>query len=171
MAAEHWVAHLVRIEELTVVEDLLQGRVDLVLSRNAITEPDLLCEQVGVSRSSVYCGPEHPLAESAEAITEEQLRVSCFVALSTELADPAGPPRTVTIRCNSIEMVRTVCEESRFLAVLPDVLCRNAGREALVRLVTVAVTPAYAIRRRQVAGASVDDFTSALIAELRSGLV
>ena len=108
-----------------VVEQLWAGELDLVVASFARYDEGLTTEVLGYERSSIYCGPAHPLYGSTD-VTLQAVRDHPFTA-PPSLPDgtspegwPVGVPRHVAFEVDRIALGVDVCAGTALLAVLPD---------------------------------------------------
>lgn len=115
-----------------VVDQLLMGELDLVLSSFVRRAEGLETEVLATATSSVYCGPGHPLFGRAEVTMEEVVDHPFVVpppdANGTSVDGwPPEVDRRIALVVDRQQTGLEVCRELPLLAVLPDVLARSAG--------------------------------------------
>jgi DNA-binding transcriptional LysR family regulator len=169
---ERYTLELTSLPHALLVEELLQGRADVVVSDAPLSDADLLSEPVGAAGASVYGAPSHPLVMSG-LIGDEHLRSQCIAVTAGDarLLEELGG--AATIRCHSVEIVRMLGEDGRCLCVLPDALVArdHAARvPGLVRLRALSPTPLFVIQRHPLPGAQVPALVVGLLAALRAAL-
>lgn len=153
--------------QLDPVGRLLRGEVDVVVICAELSDPRLICEQIGEIRVGLYVGPRHPLRDATPS--RDAILASDFVAYRS----PGGPaerwpelmPRRVALWVGDARDAVTACLADRLIAALPDPLVEQCGA-GLRRLALEMVEPValFAVRRRTLGPAHVADV---LVAALR----
>lgn len=158
--------HILRIDGDAASEELLHGNVDLVVLEDPSHGAGLDGERLGDTTFGIYATADHPLAAQSP-ISRRSLDEAAYVAVSTLRASARAP--NTACYCDSIEVARTICESSRLLCVLPDVV---AGRsDTLRRLAAVEESiTVHALRRTPLPSAHDDGRLVELIARLRAAL-
>ncbi len=140
-----------------IVDDLLQGTVDLVLQSISIEHEQLETLFLGEESNGVYCGPGHPLFDPPRVSTEDLERHS-FIAPVPDAQGksndgwPVGHKRHIALYTDHMATGVRACTEGRLLAVLPNAIARTHGLRRLP-FETLPAAPMYAIRRRRLSDA------------------
>lgn len=162
LRAEHprFRPHLVS-DATDVLQRLRGGEIDVGFLSDALRHPDLVTEHLGIARSGVYCGPDHPLAARPDVGLEEILEHDFVGPPPDELGRindgwPARPARRFGAHVDQMRLGREACATLGLLAVLPDAVARSTtGGPGLVRLLADDVIPpidVYATTRKSSQG-------------------
>ena len=114
--------------------DLTHGRIDLLFTSSPPTDDALIREPLCRSGIAVYCGPTHPLANTA-AIDAEALLGHAFVAPPGDPPPDGWPvawPRAVRVVADRQAVGLALCRSGRYLGVFPEVV--RAAHPELRRL-------------------------------------
>ena len=153
--------HVTEIANAEIEEALLQGNIDLVVTGEPPATSSLRRDHLGDARHGLYA------ATAALPKIGERREVAALI----DGPDPttAEIPCRVVVWCESVAMVRTLCERGPIIGVLPDLL---ADETALHRLGDLGDPVAvYALRRGMLPQPAADDRAGRLIASLRALLV
>ncbi len=114
--------------------DLELAILDLRLRAEGLSERPL-----GRERSSIWCGPGHPL-HAEKNVRLEEILIHEFVAPPPGqggLSDdgwPVGIERKIGMHVDQMRVGLELCAKGEFLAVLPDLLVHSSGGPELRRL-------------------------------------
>ena len=148
---------------------LLGGILDVCFLSVPVTHGELTTLLLGEEPNGIYCGPDHPLARASEVTLDDVLAHAFTAPVPDEQGRthegwPIGVDRTVAFYTAQMVVGVQVCREGGLLAVLPDVIARQA--EGLIRLPLdlIPPTPLYAVHRP---GLGLDDRTSRVLAAVQ----
>lgn len=114
-----------------IVDQLWSGVLDLAVGSFRRTAKGICTELIGHERSSVYCGPHHPLFGRVDVTLDEVVRWP-FTAPPPDPTGaspegwPADLPREVVFVVDRIALGVEICASTTLLAVLPDSLAQVA---------------------------------------------
>ena len=139
------VPHLRTAHPERVVQQLLQGDIDVAFLSPSIVHPRLQTEHLGESSNGVYCGRGHPLFRKRKIRRSEILEHDFTAPLRDESGQTheGWPPhlaRRVALYASHMEVGVRACESGGLLAVLPDAIGRERG---LRRLPMDEIAPAH----------------------------
>jgi DNA-binding transcriptional LysR family regulator len=143
--------HVVAVADDGAAAELLHGNVDVVVTTRSTPPPELVATPLGA------------LGFAAYASTSLSLQGVAAVAISQlpELADSV-----VVVRCETIEIARTICERRELACVLP-----RLGWPPLVELAPVGdVVTFHALHRPPLPTSSDDRRLPALVKALQEVL-
>ena len=141
------------LDEAQIVESLLRGDTDMVISGGDASDPTLQIDALGDVSLGVYAHESHPFAAKKDSVTVHDLGSARFVTRAPDDGWPESASREVSASNASLEATLLLCRRG-LLCVLPDVFVHSLGAASgLVRLCEASPARAlFAIRRRPLAG-------------------
>lgn len=148
---------------------LLSGTLDICFLSVPVTHSELTTLLLGEEPNGIYCGPGHPLADQAEVTLDEVLAHPFTSPIPdaqgrTHEGWPIGVERAVSFYTAQMVVGVQVCREGGLLAVLPEVIAKQATELCRLPLELIPPTPLYAVFRP---GLGLDDRTSRVLAAVQ----
>ncbi len=165
--------HLLTPDPDLVVDQLWSGDLDLAVGSFERKAAGIRTEVLAWERSSVWCGPLHPLYGREHVELAEVVRYPFAAPPSTAGQPsvegwPADVPREVGFVVDRITLGVEICAGTDLLAVLPDALAATS-RVRLHRLDLGELLPSTPIVAHCAEPLRADGTVAALLAELRGG--
>ncbi len=130
------IPHLHAVEPRSVVEPLLNGKLDISFLSRSIRHRDLTSYHLGQFTSGVYCGSGHPLYRRRK-LPRELILAHPFAAPAPNAAGqthdgwPGHVDRHVALYADQMDVGVRGCLRGTLLAVLPDPVVEAHGLKRL----------------------------------------